>query len=365
MSKHTVLRLNDGLNLERILDAIRVGRFDLTPDDEEWPAEERLYANWVPAAGGALEVNTIERTLEFPTEYRIEREGEEPIIATIDQEYEINYNEQILVAETVIKRPRIDWYDYQDRLLPLDKRTNFFGTEVVFFTNDNNTYAAIKGSPKSDKVIRTKKDLLISSNLLNEITGIKIDELGLPTEMNLASDFFYWLYYIYKERESIIPCEPMPIFILELSGFHGTALEDTQKTKSFGDKISKLLTTNAFIFADDDLKALRLSLQYGNELIELELHYDGSVDLLSYQGVLGDVIPQYKTQNVIVYIYKILLPLLLSTYGTSVNNLSWSRTVRDEFLHKIGMEMIEEINAALITLIPNRVIAEDDENQSA
>ncbi|MGY3374287.1 MULTISPECIES: hypothetical protein [Bacillus cereus group] len=365
MSKHTVLRLNDGLNLERILDAIREGRFDLTPEDEDWPAEERLYANWVSATGRAFEINTIESILEFPTEYIIGREEEEPVTITIENEYEINYNEQILVAETVIKRPRMGWYDYQDRLLPLDKRTNFFGTEVVFFTNDNNAYVAIQGSPKSDKVNRTKNDLLIPCNLLNQITGIRTDELGLPTEMNFASDFFYWLYYIYQERERIIPCAPMPIFIIELSGFHGTALEDTQKTKSFGDRISKLLTTNAFIFADDDLKALRLSLQYGNEIIELELHHDGSVDLLSYHGVLGNTIPQYKTQNVIVYIYKILLPLLLETYGLSVNNGSWSRTVRDEFLHKIGMGMIDNITEALATLIPNRIIAEDNENQSA
>ncbi|PEX33311.1 hypothetical protein COK25_03225 [Bacillus cereus] len=365
MPKYTVIRLNDGLNLEGVLEQISGRSFDLTPEDEEWPAQERLCANWVPAIGEEFEINTIERTLEFPSEYRIEREGEEPIIATIEHEYEINYNEQILVAETVIKRPRMDWYDYQDRLLPLDKRTNSFGTEVVFLTSNNNTYAAIQGSPKSDRVNRAKKDLLIPCNLLNEIRGIRIDELGLPAETNFASDFFYWLYYIYKERDSIIPCEPMPMFIIELSGFHGTALEDTQKTKSFGDKISKLLTTNAFIFADDDLKALRLSLQYGNELIELELHYDGSVDLLSYQGDLGNAIPQYKTQNVIVYIYNILLPLLLETYGASVNNGSWSRTVRDGFLHKIGMEMIAEINTALTTLIPNRVIVEGDENQTA
>lgn len=369
MSKHTILRLNDGLDLDGILDALRVGTFELTPEDEEWPQEEHLYARWIPTAGGELEINTVESTLNFPTEYRIEREDEEPTIFTIEHDHIIHYDGQILVAETAISRPRMDWYDRQDRLLPLDKRTNFFGTEVVFFISNNRAYVSIQGSPKSDKVNRTKKDLLIPCNLLDEITGIRSDELGLPTEMNFASDFFYWLYYIYKEREGIIPCEPVPMFIIELSGFHGTAFEDTQRTKSQGDRISKLLTTNAFIFADDDLKALRLSLQYGNEIIELELHHDGSIDLLSYEGVLGDAIPRYKTQNVIVYIYKVLLPVLLETYGlcrgNHGGNHSWNRTVRDGFLHRIGRGMIDEINATLNTLIPNRVIIEEDENQSA
>jgi hypothetical protein len=45
-------------------------------------------------------------------------------------------------------------------------------------------------------------------------------------------------------------------------------------------------------------------LQYGQEIVELELHYDGSLELLNYDGVVGDIIPHFKTQNVIVYIYE-------------------------------------------------------------
>ncbi|MBT2606406.1 hypothetical protein J7E55_25925 [Bacillus sp. ISL-53] len=366
MAKYTVVKLNYGRSMEEILEAINEQKFNLTPQDFDWPATQELFAKWVPFTA-RMGINRAEKTLEFPSEYTIDTGGKLETIKIAEEDFTLEYDERFIISGVEIVRPKSDWYDFDGQLLPLDKRTNSFQTEAIFFNKDDITYVAILGSPKSNKVSRTKKDLLEPCGLITHTPGIRLDELGLPAEFNLQSDFFYWLYYLYKEGQGIIPCKPVPIFIIELSGFHGTALEETQRTKSLGDRISELLTTNAFIFADDDIKALRLCLQYGQEIVELELHHDGSLDLLSYDGTLGDVIPHFKNQNVIVYIYNVLLPLLISAYESSVSVESgaWNRSMRDQFLNKIGVEMIAHITEELKKLTPNRTIGNNDENQSA
>jgi len=362
MAKYTVIKLDNNYNIEQILEAIKEQKINLTPSDEIWPLAQELFAKWIPI-NDDIEISQAEKTLEFPTEYEVNN-GEELKTIKMEEEFSIQYNEQFIVSNVEIVRPKSDWYDFEGQLLPLDKRINKFETEAVFFFNNGSSYVAIQGSPKSNKVIRTKKDLLEPCNLITHNQGVRLDELGMPDEFNLQSDFFYWLYFVYKEKQGVISCQPAPMFIIELSGFHGTALEDTHRTKSSGDRISELLTTNAFIFADDDIKALRLCLQYGEEIVELELHFDGSIDLLSYNGTLGAVIPQLKTQNVIVYTYNILLPLLISTYESSVQSGEWNRTERDQFLNKIGVDMIAHITSELQKLAPNRTISGQADNQS-
>lgn len=387
MAKYTLLKLKDGLALEQIKDdLIRNSRNDLTPPGE-WPATEKIYAEMLPFQN-TFEISEVETKIVFPDVYDIETTEEDimeleeymtssetEIAASFSTDMEnhdlertylayhleetttakeisavddnvvkiIEKNEQMLFSYIRIIRSRDDWYDDRtEELLPFDKRINVHESEALFFESGNSCYAAIKGSPNSQKVTRVKKDLLLSKGFLQFPRGLKTELVGLPSEFRLDSDLFYWMYYIYKEKGKIIRNLPDPIFIIELNGFSGTSLLNTQRTKSNGDRITQLLTTSAFIFKKDDLQALKVTLQYGREHLYIELNNDGSVDIIRHIGEYSKA-SVMKRQSELIFVYKVIIPLLMAAYEDDIKNKLWGPDILRGFITDIGNEMISTI----------------------
>ncbi|MCA1040544.1 hypothetical protein LCM00_13605 [Bacillus infantis] len=361
MAKYTILELRASLSLEDILEVLRrKGKVELTPSDENWPSQERIYASMLPFEN-QFTIKEIDTKITIPEKIEIDKIKEKYTVELTPEI--IEKKERVIFSYVEIQRPKTDWYDNQDRLLSLDKRINLFESDSLFFEEDDTCYVAIQGAPKSDKVLRTKRDILHANNLLEWPKSVKSELVGIPQNFVLDSDFFYWLYYLHKEKNGRIESLSHSIFILELSGFHGTSLSETQRTKSQGDRITQLLTTNAFIFGKDDLKALRLTLQYGNEIVELELHYDGSVDLLSYDGEFANG-TTLRSQAQLILIYKILLPFIQEVYQSQKKSGQWSQTVLELFLHKIGNEMITSITNQVNKLIAKHKVTPTPDSES-
>ncbi|WCM61385.1 hypothetical protein [Paenibacillus polymyxa] len=376
MAKHTIIELNESLKLETIEAALKKNaKSDLTPEKGKWPRQEKIYAEFIPF-NGEFRISEVETKIVMPAGYHVKLKEEEitelefmpgiseqaaTVAEKVDRiegffkEKNIVESVRMLYSYVRIQRARDDWFDKSEELLPLDKRINVYESDVVFFEIKNCCYAVIKGSSKSAHVARVKKDLLASMGFLNMPKGIKAEEVGIPVEYRLSSDFFYWLYYVYKERKGIINCNPYPIFLLAVSGFTGTAIADTQRTKSNGDRIAQLLTTHAFIFGKDDMKAFRLTLQYGKEIIQIELNNDGSIDLIHHSGEYARGNLQRERAELIL-VYKVFIPLITQAYQDDKGSKKvWGPDILETFLHKIGKEMIDSIQASIDKQVENLV----------
>ncbi|GIM47058.1 hypothetical protein DNHGIG_26070 [Collibacillus ludicampi] len=323
MPTYTIIKIKENMNLEKVVERIKErGCFEHTPDDPKWPKNEKLFAKWIP--------------LE-----------EEPMITKF--ETGIGTNEEVVQASVEIQRPRQVWTDSQKKLLPLEKRINITQTDVIFFENGGSCYVAVQGSARSQQVNRTKRDLLEPSELIDWEEGKRTESVGLPSEYRIDPDMFYWLYYLYLEKKGEIPSNP-PMRILELSGYRGTSLEDTQYYKSRGDRVAKLLPTLAFLYGNDDLKSLRFTLNTNSEQIELELHHDGSFELVSYAGKYASVEANYKEAAQLLLVYKDIIPRLKDAYENDKDKRNWNENVRDQFNANIGRIIIERIKETLPSL---------------
>ena len=225
-------------------------------------------------------------------------------------------------AEIEYAKKRI--FDGKGHFLPKDERTNHDSIGVIFFELDGNIYVIIQESRK--KQIDRVLDLIGLDNYCS--SGWK-----------LSKDFFNWLVYSYSELEGKISSK---IKIASISGFTGNVFDNENIVSSKSMETIKLIATRAFISTGGILKEVSIILNDSDNCsicCKLDTECKAVISINDSEKITNTN-GLDKTENLIMYVYTYLIPLLRNIFGKDKIKF---RNQKKRFAKKIGIEVVNEI----------------------
>lgn len=286
---------------------------DARPEKGEWPDGDNLRKRWLPgSAGESIGVNEIEYNDEVKFKYI----------------YSKAYVER---AKNVVRDQNSQWLERSDRI-------NKVESEVLFFEHDNDVFIAVymnltKSLYKLNFII---KDLL-KENIWGSVTI-------LPSIFHISDSTYYWLLSKFLTGDNILSENPNMV-INSFTGYRGAAADEAHLMSGEGERISALLGTLAFIFGDDTLKSLRLSIIFDNkENFLFELANKGNIHLIEYEGEISlDELHEEKILLTLI-LYKKIIPGIISSYEKAEREQEWNGQKKLEFINSVGEQIIVKVN---------------------
>lgn len=261
---------------------------------------------------------------------------------------QINY----VIFECITERSRNPefWYSTQGQLKPREDRINVYQTKVLLFEYNGEVRGIIfTGTSRARTIIR---------DCLPEATWGNSD----PVDMGITEDLLYWLFRKFIDlRES--PLSPTHnLFVTALRSYTGKTRDNINAMRGNGKRISTILGTLAFLFNNENLKAVRPQLQYNGEVFLVEVSLTGTCRIWEeeYQGVWLNLDQERLTNNIAIYTYVKLLPTLIDCYRDNITRRTWSPQLKVEFLQRLGNEIKDQVEAELTRLQDEAQIEESN-----
>lgn len=287
-----------------------------------------------------------------------------PLIASIENTNGFNVNNpeiveidgnriNYVVVECSTERSRNQqfWYDAQNQLKPRVDRINVYHSRLLLF-EDNLSVKGIMftGTGRARTII---KDCLPE-----EVWG----NIALQ-EITVTEDLLYWLFRKFIDlRDS--PLSPNHnLFVTALRSYTGKTRDNINAMRGNGKRISTILGTLAFLFNNENLKAVRPQLQQNGEVFLLEISLTGTCRIWEeeYQGVWLNLDQERISHNIAIYTYIKLLPTLIDCYRDNIARENWSPQLKLEFLQRLGNEIKDQVEAELERLQEEAGL--DDQNE--
>ncbi|WP_303969743.1 hypothetical protein [Sporosarcina ureae] len=278
---------------------------------------------------------------------------DEPLIAVINQVngFDINNPESLevdgnqinyVIVDCITERSRNAqfWFSSQGQLRPREKRINVYQTKVLLFEYNNLVRGIVfTGKGRAGTIIR---DCLPAEQWGN----------FAAVEATLTEDLLYWIFRKFIDlRES--PLSPVHnLYVTALKSYTGKTRDNINAMRGNGRRISTILGTLAFLFNNENLKAVRPQLQYNGEVFLLEISLTGTCRIWEeeYQGIWLNLDEERLQNNIAIYTYIKLLPTLIDCYQDNIRRGSWSPQLKVEFLQRLGNEIKDQVEAELARL---------------
>lgn len=298
-------------DIEQILQEHRC--CDVPVEDPKWPEDELLHRRWTTVDGFPLSISTIEHSTGKVTKF--------------------------IVARALIERARQsrNWFNARGELLDKSERVNIVECEVVFLSWDQKVYC-IPLTRRKYNINRLVKDLL-----LNKYWG----EVGTqPVEFCMPSDGFYWMFKVFKFGNKVL-CRCPKMHITGLSGYRGHLSQDnTHTVRGDGEQIHDILSTMAFLFTNEDIDSLRITLQMEDGEVDILLWNDGTVQIYeaNCRGLwLQRQVGYYRRILIIERVYREILPVLVQEFLRKKRNNEWTQADRQELAKALGEQIMLEV----------------------
>lgn len=288
-----------------------------------------------------------------------------PLMATIQNTNGFNFNNpeiveidgnqiNYVVVECFTERSRNPqfWYNAQDQLKPREERVNVYHSRVLIFEDNQ----AVKGIVFTGT---SRARTIIKDCLPEQIWG----NIALQ-ENTITEDLLYWLFRKFIDlRES--PLSPNHnLFVTALRSYTGKTRDNINAMRGNGKRISTILGTLAFLFNNENLKAVRPQLQQNGEVFLLEISLTGTCRIWEeeYQGVWLSLDQERISHNIAIHTYIQLLPTLIDCYRDNIVRGSWSPQLKLEFLQRLGNEIKDQVEAELERLQEEAHLDDQTEN---
>ncbi|MCF6409014.1 hypothetical protein [Pseudalkalibacillus salsuginis] len=285
---------------------------DARPERGEWPQGDTLRKRWLPgSAEETLGVNKIiyNEQLEFKYIY---------LTAYIER------------AKNIVKSQNDEWLDRSDRI-------NKVETDVLFFENEDSVYAAIYMNLTKSQY---KLNFILKDLMKDEIWG---STTLLPPAFHISDSTYYWLLSKFLTGDKILSESPT-MTIKSFTGYSGAAIDNAHLMSGEGERISALLGTLAFIFGDDTLKSLRLSISFNeNENFLFELAQKGNVRLIEYEGEIAFEESHKEKILLTLILYKLITPGIINSFEKAEVDEEWNSQIKLEFIHSVGEQIISKV----------------------
>ncbi|GGA69497.1 hypothetical protein [Ornithinibacillus halotolerans] len=247
------------------------------------------------------------------------------------------------------RRPEF-WFNAEGNMKPRDERVNTYNSQILLFEHNNSVKSIVfKGTSLAKTILNT---------CMPEETWGAVE----PAEINVSEDLLYWIFRKFIDlRES--PLSPNnPLYVTALKSYTGKTRDNVNAMRGRGNRISTILGTLAFLFNNENLKAVRPQLQYNGEVFLVEISLTGTCRIWEeeYQGRWLALDSKRLKNNIAIYTYIVLLPILVESYRDNVNRGVWSPQLKIEFLQRLGNEIKDQVEAELERL-QNEANIEDEE----
>ncbi|WP_078382321.1 hypothetical protein [Sutcliffiella halmapala] len=286
---------------------------DARPERGEWPSGETLRKRWQPGSREeTIGVNTIKYNEEINFKYI----------------YLTAYVER---AKTTVKSPNDQWLDRSDRI-------NKAESDVLFFEHDNNVYIAVYMNMTKSQY---KLKFILKDLLREDIWGTTT---LLPPVFHITDSTYYWLLSKFLTGDKILSENPN-MEIKSFTGYSGGHKDNEHSMSGEGERIHALLGTLAFIFGDDTLKSLRLSIKFNeNENFLFELAHQGNVRLIEYEGEISfEEIHKEKILLTLI-LYKQIIPGIIKSFEKAEKDKDWNSQIKLQFIDYVGEQIIVKVS---------------------
>lgn len=224
------------------------------------------------------------------------------------------------------------WRDQFKNYRPHDERVNTAKAAALFFERNGTVYCAIQ-TQQARSLEHLKSELFLSDHW-----GVFQDAMDYWVD----TDFYYWLLARFLRHNGQLGAS---LEVLNLSAYQAHALEETHTTRGEGERVTELLPTLANIFGNDPFRSMRLEIQYGEDFAVFTYDRTGgsAIEEGLYKGkFVGSTIGELRKALIAYFVYTELLPALIHQYR-AFDKTQWSVTVREEFIHSVGMDMLSRI----------------------
>ncbi|PKF88430.1 hypothetical protein CW306_13785 [Bacillus sp. BA3] len=320
-------------NVTTIEDASQIlfenSNLDTRPDRGEWPQGDNLRKRWLPGSiGETIGVNEIVHNEQITFKY-------------------IYLKALVERAKTTVQGPN-GWLDRPDRI-------NKVESDVLFFEYDNHVFVAIYMNLTKNLY---KLNFIVKDLLKEDIWGTATI---LPGDFHISDNTYYWLLSKFLTGDKIISETPN-MTIKSFTGYSGAAADNAHLMSGEGERISALLGTLAFIFGDDTLKSLRLSININeNENFLFELAYKGNIRLIEYEGEIA--VEELHKEKILLtlFLYKQIIPGIIKSFEKAEADREWSSQNKLQFINYVGDQIITKVNEEMEkTKIMQKEMGNDD-----
>jgi hypothetical protein len=232
------------------------------------------------------------------------------------------------------------WYSVNQQLKPRSDRINLFQSRILLFEYNN----TVKGIVFTG-VNRAKT--LINDTMPPEIWGI-IE----PAELHVTEDLLYWIFKKFIDLRDRPLSSSHDLYVTALKSYAGKTRDNINAMRGNGRRISTILGTLAFLFNNENLKAVRPQLQHNGEVFLIEISLTGTCRIWEeeYQGGWLFEENEKLINNIAIYSYIKLLPMLIDCYRENIVEGLWSPQLKIEFLQRLGNEIKDQVEAELVRL---------------
>ncbi|WP_088227847.1 hypothetical protein [Desulfosporosinus sp. FKB] len=289
------------------------GVLNETVDDPEWPIEDLLLRS-INILNIPDRINTAQ----------LSKEGQKVSFLFTH-------------AESERLRRRTSWFENEGEngkvLKSKEERVNIAKADILFFEFQGCVYAAFF-TKKEDTIARLKDELL-----LPDYWG----EISDAVEFKVEDDLLYWLLYRFAQFSGKMNRN---FDIIGIYGYMGYAVSNTHTITGEGQRISELLGTLAYIFGNDPLDSLNVSIRKQTEHVSFRISRSGNIQVsdTEYMGNFwGNHTDKSRFARICILIYTIIIPGIIDTYNDHRKTGQWNMQHRLDFIKGTGIKILRKV----------------------
>ncbi|MGO1134230.1 hypothetical protein ACTOS9_03390 [Bacillus subtilis] len=257
-------------------------------------------------------------------------------------------NQKIILNDTEITYNYINYeyekVQYGEEDNPLRSvRINSVSGYVIIYTDGSTTQYIINRSING-----------FSKTVLRRLNNYTKNRIITDSPILINQDFIIWLIYKVStglERSMLDECH---LLVKMITGWKGSTQDKLAHVSGKGDRILNNLGTLAFLFENENVSNIQTQIEYINETLDVSLNLNGTidVDLSTYTG--DYLLNEYyeKNSKVILTVFLVIIPKLLSAYKIDLDTKEWSSNKKIDFFNEIGTSITNKIKEKIDTIAP-------------
>ncbi|MBY6931270.1 hypothetical protein [Clostridium botulinum] len=175
---------------------------------------------------------------------------------------------------------------------------------------------------------------------------------GTINEMKfgITEDLFYWVFHRVKDYSDEPLYENIDMNITGFESYRGTTKDNVNAIKGQGSRIAAMLGTIAFLFNNENLKAITPEIQYKNNKVLIDMSISGTYKIWDNKYIIGDLVDAdelLQKIKLVIYASLELIPKFIECYKMNCAKKQWSPQMKLNFLKTLGNEITDKVNVEL------------------
>ncbi|MGF7146360.1 hypothetical protein HNQ56_004828 [Anaerotaenia torta] len=257
------------------------------------------------------------------------------------------------------KKRKDNWYNTDGELKEHRDRVTVYQSNMIIYENGNElflmAFAAKTTVNKIAKYAFEDKDVF---NIIEQ-------------SLNVSEDMFYWILKALRDYPGEQLHRMVDITPTGLWGYFGKTLDGNNSIRAEGQRILAVLGTLAVIFSSEELKAVKPEFQKDGQVVVVEINLNNSLKI-DDSYCLGSYFNIYSSQeqvqqriNVIgMYTINIIIPQMIIAYENSVQDKTWSKQLKIDFISSMGAEIKRRVELELESLKRDEDADEDCDEEN-